>query len=132
MGGAGKMIRISHIDHIVMTVSSIDAACDYYMRVLGMGVETFGEGRTALKFGDQKINLHERGHEFKPNAANANTGTQDICLITTTPMDEVLEHLEACGVKTETGIVKRTGAVGQINSVYFRDADGNLIEVASY
>ena len=126
------MIRIEHVDHFVLTVASIDIACDFYTSVLGMEVQTFGAGRKALKFGEQKINLHEVGKEFEPKAKIPKAGSGDFCLIAATPLDEVITHLKHLNVLIEAGPVARTGATGQIRSVYFRDPDGNLVEVANY
>ena len=125
-------VRIDRIDHLVLTVASIDATCDFYARVLGMEVTRFGEGRTALHFGTQKINLHEVGKEFEPRAARATAGSGDLCLISTTPLDDVIRHLNDCEVTIIEGPAPRTGAMGPIRSVYFRDPDGNLIEVSEY
>ncbi|OED00197.1 MULTISPECIES: VOC family protein [unclassified Rhizobium] len=125
------MIRIDHLDHLVLTVASIEESCDFYARVLGMGVETFGEGRKALTFSNQKINLHRAGHEFEPKAERPTPGSADLCFISTTPLDEVIAHLQAEGVAIEEGPVRRTGATGPILSVYFRDPDQNLIEVSN-
>jgi catechol 2,3-dioxygenase-like lactoylglutathione lyase family enzyme len=125
------MIRIDHLDHLVLTVASIDESCDFYARVLGMGVETFGEGRKALTFGNQKINLHRAGHEFEPKAERPTPGSGDLCFISTTPLDDIITHLQAEGVAIEEGPVRRTGATGPILSVYFRDPDQNLIEVSN-
>ncbi|GES42924.1 virulence protein [Rhizobium dioscoreae] len=125
------MIRIDHLDHLVLTVASIGESCDFYARVLGMGVETFGEGRKALTFSNQKINLHRAGHEFEPKAERPTPGSADLCFISTTPLDEVIAHLQAEGVAIEEGPVRRTGATGPILSVYFRDPDQNLIEVSN-
>ncbi len=125
------MIRIDHLDHLVLTVASIEESCDFYARVLGMGVETFGEGRKALTFSNQKINLHRAGHEFEPKAERPIPGSADLCFISTTPLDEVIAHLQAEGVAIEEGPVRRTGATGPILSVYFRDPDQNLIEVSN-
>ena len=125
-------IRIDRLDHLVLTVASIEATCDFYTRVLGMEVSRFGEGRTALKFGRQKINLHEVGREFAPRAARATAGSGDLCLISTTPLLDVVQHLERCGITIIEGPVEKTGATGPIRSVYFRDPDGNLIEVSEY
>ena len=94
---------------------------------------TFGQtGRKALSFGSQKFNLHEKGKEFEPKARLPTPGAIDICLITETPLQQVIEHLTHCKVQVEEGPVMRTGAQGPINSVYFRDPDGNLIEVSNY
>ncbi len=123
---------ISRIDHFVLTVASIEATCAFYSRVLGMIVVTFAGGRKALAFGDQKINLHEVGHEFEPKARRPTSGSGDFCLITESPLDTVVAHLTAQGVAIEEGPVDRTGAVGPIRSVYFRDPDGNLVEVSNY
>lgn len=123
---------IDRIDHIVMTVKSIDATCAFYERVLGMQRVTFAGGRYALAFGRQKINLHEAGREFEPKAHVAVPGTLDICLITTTPLAAVIEHVSRCDVPIIEGPVSKTGATGAIRSVYFRDPDQNLIEVSNY
>ena len=125
------MIRIDHLDHLVLTVASIEATCDFYARALGMQVETFGQGRTALRFGDQKINLHQAGREFEPKALKPAPGTIDLCLITESPLADVMESLKGHGVAIIDGPVDKTGAMGPIKSVYFRDPDGNLIEIAN-
>lgn len=125
------MIHIDHLDHLVLTVESIEESCDFYVRVLGMGVETFGEGRKALTFGNQKINLHRAGHEFEPKADRPTPGSADLCFISHTPLDDVVAHLKAEGVAISEGPVRRTGATGPILSVYFRDPDNNLIEVSN-
>lgn len=125
-------IVIDGIDHAVLTVRNIDATCDFYRDVLGMKVVTFGEGRRALKFGAQKFNLHLAGREFEPKADEPTPGSADFCLITSTPMPEVIDRLAACGVAVLQGPVARTGANGPITSVYFRDPDRNLVEVSVY
>ena len=125
-------MKIAGIDHFVLTVASISQACDFYSRVLSMEVETFGEGRKALKFGKQKINLHEAGNEFEPKAFVPTAGSADFCLITEMPIDDVVEHLKNCDVQLEDGPIERTGAVGRLVSVYFRDVDHNLVEVSNY
>lgn len=126
------MVTIERIDHIVLTVADVEKTCDFYRKVLGMNAMTFGDGRTALAFGSQKINLHAAGKEFKPRAGSPTPGSADICLITLDPMKEVMDHLASCGVEVIEGPVERTGAVGRILSVYFRDPEGNLIEVANH
>lgn len=126
------MIRIDRLDHLVLTVASIEASCDFYVRVLGMTVETFGEDRKALTFGSQKINLHQRGHEFEPKAAYPTPGSSDLCFIAATAMADVVAHLDTLGIEIEEGPVDRTGAKGPMISVYFRDPDDNLIEVSNY
>lgn len=123
---------IERIDHLVLTVRDIAVTCEFYAKVLGMQVITFGDNRKALQFGQQKLNLHQAGQEFEPKAAYPTPGAMDLCLITQMPLPQVIEHLEACGVTLETGIVPRTGALGKIDSVYFRDPDGNLLEISNY
>jgi catechol 2,3-dioxygenase-like lactoylglutathione lyase family enzyme len=125
-------MNIDRIDHVVMTVASIDATCAFYDRGLGMSSAMFAGNRRALTFGRQKINLHEAGREFEPKAALAAPGTLDICLITTTPLADVVTHLARCSVTIIEGPVQKTGATGPLCSVYFRDPDGNLIEVSNY
>jgi catechol 2,3-dioxygenase-like lactoylglutathione lyase family enzyme len=125
-------MKIDRLDHLVLTVLSIDATCDFYSRVLGMKIVTFGEGRKALQFGRQKINLHERGKEFEPKALHPTAGSGDLCFITQVPLPQVLDHIRACGAEILEGPVRRTGAMGPIESVYLRDPDGNLIEVSNY
>ncbi len=122
---------IARIDHFVLTVASIDATCAFYGRVLGMGTVTFAGGRKALAFGHQKINLHEVGREFEPKAQRPTSGSGDFCLISDTPLDAIITHLKAQDVAIELGPVDRTGAVGPLRSVYFRDPDGNLVEVSN-
>ncbi|MFG0585336.1 VOC family protein [Ectopseudomonas khazarica] len=123
---------IERLDHLVLTVADIDVTVDFYERVLGMRHERFGAGRSALVFGQQKFNLHQAGREFEPKAARPTPGAIDLCLITQWSMAQVLEHLAGQGVSVEEGPVARTGAVGPIESVYFRDPDSNLIEVSRY
>ncbi len=125
-------MQVDRIDHFVLTVRDIEATCDFYTRVLGMQVVTFGGGRKALQFGEQKINLHEVGKEFEPKAMKPTPGSGDICFITQVPLNEVIEHMRLQGVEIVEGPVKRTGAVGPIESVYVRDPDGNLVEVGRY
>lgn len=124
-------MNIDHLDHLVLTVADPDASCDFYGRVLGMEKVVFGEGRIALKFGRQKINLHRQGAELKPHAKAPLPGSADLCFIASTPLADVITHLAACGVTVLEGPVSRTGANGPILSVYFRDPDGNLIEVSN-
>ncbi|QNI31217.1 VOC family protein [Alloacidobacterium dinghuense] len=122
---------LEQLDHIVLTVANIHATTDFYTEVLGMDIVTFS-GRTALKFGDQKINLHQRGHEFEPKACRPTPGAADLCFITLTPMEEVVEYLNLLKVHIEEGPVERAGAVGKLMSVYIRDPDQNLIEISNY
>ncbi len=122
---------IDRIDHIVLTCRDVERTCDFYTRVLGMEAVTFSGGRKALAFGNQKFNLHQAGKEFEPKADRPMPGSADFCLITGTPMSEVLEHLQACGVPVLEGPVERSGARGPLLSVYFRDPDLNLVEVSN-
>lgn len=123
---------IERLDHLVLTVADIARTVDFYQRVLGMRHETFGQGRSALVFGRQKFNLHQAGREFEPKALQPTPGAIDLCLISHWSIDKLLQHLAAQGVAVEEGPVARTGALGPIESVYFRDPDGNLIEVSRY
>ncbi|MDX1736643.1 MAG: VOC family protein [Alphaproteobacteria bacterium] len=126
-------VTIDRLDHLVLTVSDIEATCDFYQRVLGMRRVEFGEGRVALHFNRQKINLHPKDNKVTDLvAAKPNTGTADMCFITSQPLDTVIAHLKSCMVPVIEGPVARTGAKGPISSVYFRDPDGNLIEVSNY
>lgn len=125
-------MKLSHIDHFVITVVSVDESITFYTKVLGMDVIEFGEGRKALTFGNQKINLHEVGKEFEPKAKMPTAGSADFCLIADTPIEDVMKHLTKHKVTIEKGPLMRTGAIGPITSVYFRDPDGNLIEVSNY
>lgn len=125
-------MKIDRIDHFVLTVKDVAATCDFYERALGMTREEFGAGRVALKFGTQKINLHKAGNELEPKALRPTPGGGDFCLITVTPIDEVVRHLQEAGVEIELLPSPRTGAVGPITSVYFRDPDQNLVEVSTY
>lgn len=124
-------MKISHLDHFVLTVASIETSCRFYSLILGMKVVEFAGGRKALAFGNQKINLHELGAEFEPKAETPVPGSGDFCLIAETPLEEVIAHLKANGVGIEEGPVDRTGATGPIRSVYFRDPDGNLVEISN-
>ncbi len=126
------MIRIDRLDHLVLTVADIGQTCAFYGDLLGMEVVTFGAGRKALRFGAQKINLHEAGKEFEPKALTPRPGSADLCFVTATPLEQVTERLSAAGIALEDGPVPRTGATGPITSVYLRDPDGNLIELSTY
>ncbi|MBA3417601.1 MAG: VOC family protein [Geodermatophilaceae bacterium] len=125
-------LRIDRLDHLVLTVADVDRTVDFYSRVLGMDPVSFGSGRRALTFGTSKINLHQVGHEFEPKAAEPTPGSADLCMISVDSLDAVLAHLAECGVSVEEGPVHRTGATGPIMSVYFRDPDGNLVELSNY
>jgi catechol 2,3-dioxygenase-like lactoylglutathione lyase family enzyme len=126
-------VAIDRIDHLVLTVADVEATCVFYRDVLGMTPVSFGAGRRALSFGRQKINLHPAGRELEPKARTPTPGSGDLCLITSTPLAEVEAHLRARGIELlEGGATQRSGAVGPIMSLYFRDPDGNLIEVSRY
>ncbi|HEZ0795049.1 VOC family protein [Neisseria meningitidis] len=125
-------MKISALDHLILTVADIDRTIAFYTQVLGMEEVSFGNNRKALLFGSQKINLHARGAEIQPNAQHAACGTADLCLLTDTPLETVLQELSAHGIKPLSGIAARTGAMGKIQSVYLRDPDGNLLEISSY
>jgi len=125
-------VQIDRLDHLVLTVRDVEATCEFYARVLHMEPVTFGGGRRALSFGQQKLNLHPVTVQISPRASQPTPGSADLCFITTTPMAEVVVHLQRAGVVITEGPVRRTGATGLITSVYFRDPDGNLIEVAEY
>lgn len=120
---------ISHIDHIVLTVSDIDASVEFYTRVLQMEAITMTNGRRALRFGNQKINLQTLGQEPRNKAG---VGSGDVCLISNWSMDEIVKHLTVQNIEINEGPVMRSGAVGPIQSVYFLDPDRNLIEVSVY
>jgi catechol 2,3-dioxygenase-like lactoylglutathione lyase family enzyme len=124
-------MQVSHLDHLVLTVANLDKTIDFYTRVLGMSVVTFGQNRKALVYGSQKINLHELGKEFEPKARQVQAGSADLCFIAAIPLPQVIEHLQAQQVEILEGPVERTGAVGKILSVYIRDPDGNLLEIAN-
>lgn len=125
-------LRITGIDHLVLTVADVERTIAFYQRVLGMQPVDFGEGRRALAFGSSKINLHEVGRELLPRATQPTPGSADLCLVTELPQSRVLDHLAVCGIPVEEGPVPRTGARGPITSTYLRDPDGNLIEISTY
>jgi catechol 2,3-dioxygenase-like lactoylglutathione lyase family enzyme len=124
---------VDRIDHVVMTCNDIQVTAAWYQRVLGMEREEYGgKNRTALRFGAQKINLHEVGSEVLPHASLARPGTLDLCFVIAVGPEDAVAQLHACGVSIERGPVTRIGALGDIMSVYCRDPDGNLVELASY
>lgn len=122
---------VSRLDHLVLTVRDIDETLRFYESVLGMEPVVFGEGRVALRFGNQKINLHAQGREFEPKASVPTPGAADLCFITPVELNKAVTHIESRGVEIIEGPVGRTGATGVIRSVYFRDPSGNLIELAN-
>lgn len=121
---------IDHLDHLVLTTIDLSACKDFYTRVMGMRLETFGNGRVAFRFGNQKINVHERGHEFEPKAHLPVPGALDLCFIASIPLEAVIAHLKAETWPIIEGPVLRTGATGPIRSVYVRDPDLSLIEIS--
>lgn len=125
-------LTVTRLDHLVLTVRDLDETVRFYTRVLGMERVTFGEGRIAMRFGEQKINLHQEGREIEPKALLPTPGSADLCFITEASVETVLEHLAACGVPVVEGPVRRTGALGPVQSVYLRDPDGNLVEISRY
>lgn len=131
-----KSIEISHLDHLVLTVRDIPTTCEFY-RQLGMEIVTFGDSgvperyRTAIQFGQQKINLHQTRQEFEPKAQCPTPGSADLCFLVHTPIEQVVAYLKSQGVAIESGIVPRTGAMRQLRSIYIRDPDGNLLELSN-
>ncbi len=121
---------LEHLDHIVLTVANIDATVDFYTEVLGMELVKF-DGHKALAFGIQRIHLHQRGHEINPKAAHPTPGSADLCFLTTVSLADVIEYLNSQKVHIEEGPVARTGAIGDLNSIYLRDPDRNLIEISN-
>ena len=119
-----KAPSLERLDHLILTVKNADATCAFYQRALGMEIETFGRGRTALRFGRQKINVETAEH--------SPAGPSHFCFVTGTPLAEWIEHLGNCGVKVLDGPVKRSGAEGPIDSIYLQDPDGNSIEISTY
>jgi len=124
-------MQIDSLDHLVLTVQDIQATCEFYSRVLGMQVVTFAEGRKALQFGNQKIDLHQRGKEIEPKAQYPTPGSADLCFLTSMPLEHVIAHLQSQNVALLLGPVERTDATKSLVSLYFRDPDGNLLEVAN-
>ncbi|ADU36578.1 catechol 2,3-dioxygenase-like lactoylglutathione lyase family enzyme [Variovorax boronicumulans] len=121
---------IDHLDHLVLTTANEEACVRFYVDALGMTLETFGAGRKAFRFGNQKINLHVKGHEFEPKADVPTPGSLDLCFIASVPLEAVIERLGEKGVAIIEGPVMRTGATSRIRSVYVRDPDLNLIEIS--
>ena len=122
---------ISELDHLVLTVKNIHATIRFYTTVLGMEQVSFAENRQALQFGNQKINLHQQGDEIEPHAAQPTPGSADLCFITDIPLEQVIDHVQSCGKTILTGPVQRTGTTGALLSIYIRDPDDNLIEIAN-
>ncbi|KGO84690.1 glyoxalase [Flavobacterium rivuli WB 3.3-2 = DSM 21788] len=125
-------MEITHLDHLVLTVTDINTTLAFYNQVLGMDIHQYGEGRFALQFGNQKINLHQYGKEFLPKAKFPIPGSADLCFITKTPLHRVIQELQEHAIDVFEGPVERMGASGTMLSVYFRDPDQNLIEISNY
>ena len=125
-------MKISHLDHLVLTVADIETTCQFYQSALNFEVITFGENRKALRFGTQKINLHQVGKEFEPKALHPTAGSADLCFIAETPIDEVMAHLHVQNISIVEGPIQRTKTTKKILSVYLRDPDQNLIEISNY
>ena len=124
-------MKLDKLDHLVLPVSEIDRISEFYTKHLGMHKRTFGDGRVALHFGDQKINLHSAGWDYEPKAAVSIAGSADLCFIVVESVEAIRLHLEESGIDVIEGPIKRTGAIGELCSIYFRDPDGNLIELSN-
>ena len=125
------MFKIYQLDHLVLTVKNLEETIRFYTQALGMSEMTYADGRKALLFGDQKINLHEAGKEFEPKSQFPTPGSADLCFITKTPITAVISHLNTIGIAILEGPVSRMGAQNQLESVYVRDPDLNLIEISN-
>ena len=124
-------MRVQRIDHIVLTVADLERTIAFYERALGMKAVSFGEGRRGLAFGDQKLNLHQAGREFDPKARRPTPGAIDLCFTTDVPLGDVAAHLRRESIEIEHGPVDKVGARRALRSLYFRDPDGNLVEVSN-
>jgi catechol 2,3-dioxygenase-like lactoylglutathione lyase family enzyme len=125
-------VQVDRLDHFVLTVQDVEATIAFYEKALGMSPVTFGAGRRALAFGQSKINLHAADAPIRPHAGHPTPGSADLCFVALSPIETIVDHLRRSGVAIEEGPVLRTGALGPITSVYFRDPDENLIEVSTY
>ena len=124
-------MKLEKLDHLVLPVSDIDRIAEFYTKHLGMHKRTFGNGRVALHFGDQKINLHPAGWDYEPKATVSIAGSGDLCFIVSEPVEKLRLALEQSGIDIIAGPIARTGAIGGLCSIYFRDPDGNLIELSN-
>lgn len=124
-------MKVSHFDHLVITTQNLEACLHFYVDILDMELE-YRNDRYAVRFGTQKINIHRKKAEFLPAAKNVTYGSQDICLIVEGSMEDIRDEIERKGYPIELGIVRRTGAMGAIDSLYLRDPDGNLVELSAY
>jgi len=125
-------MKITHLDHLVLTVSNIETTIDFYQCILGMKKHVFADNRVALTFGNQKINLHQAGNELEPKANTPSPGSADLCFVIQSPLPVAMQHVRDCGIEILEGPVARTGATGPVMSFYFRDPDLNLIELCHY
>ena len=125
-------MKIKNIDHLVLTVKDIEASCRFYTTVLAIEEVSFGQGRKAVAFGNQKINFHQHGQELEPRALHPTPGSGDLCFITDDSISDVIEHIQSCGIEIIEGPVARIGAKGPMISIYIRDPDQNLIEISTY
>jgi catechol 2,3-dioxygenase-like lactoylglutathione lyase family enzyme len=125
-------MKVTGIDHVVLTVRDLERTINFYTNILGMTVSAFGKGRLALKCGSQKINLHEAGEEFAPHAGLPTPGSADLCFLTDQPLSDWLVHLAEQEVPVVEGPARRTGALGPMMSIYVRDPDRNLVEISRY
>ena len=126
-----RTMKLDKLDHLVLPVSDIDRIAEFYTKHLGMDKRTFGDGRVALHFGDQKINLHPAGWDYEPKAAVSIAGSADLCFIAVESVEAIRLILEESGIDIIEGPIRRTGAIGELCSIYFRDPDGNLIELSN-
>ena len=130
------MIKISHLDHLVLTVADIDRSISFYRDGLGMRAEQFqpadGTTRWALTFGSQKLNLHVAEAPFSPYAVAPTPGSADLCFLSDDPLDQWQAHFQAHGIAVVEGPIGRTGATGPITSIYVRDPDGNVVELIEF
>jgi catechol 2,3-dioxygenase-like lactoylglutathione lyase family enzyme len=126
-------MHVTGIDHLVLYATDVERTCEFYAETLGVAtVETFAGGRVALSFGTTKLNLHPAGDEYDPHAADPVPGSADFCLVVNEPIPRVVDRIEDAGVAVVEGPSTRTGARGEMESVYVRDPDGNLVEFAHY
>ncbi|WP_338233236.1 VOC family protein [Companilactobacillus muriivasis] len=125
-------MQIKSLDHLVLTVADIETTRQFYSNILGMQVISFNQDRKTLRFSNQKINLHQKGHEYEPKAKYPTPVSADLGLITDTPLDSVIEELKQNNISIEQGPIAKHGALGDIESVYIRDPDQNLIEISNY
>lgn len=124
-------MKIKNLDHLVITTNHLEKCLYFYVDILGMELDNRND-RYAVKFGNQKINIHREKAEFLPAAKNVTFGSADICLIAEGNIHDIYKELEEKNVPIELGIVSRTGAIGKIESIYLRDADENLVEISTY